>query len=96
MGAVLVLFREDYRNGLATVPFIVPIWRDAERAFRPAHSIRLAGLESAESEDGAGRMPLCETKDVCEVSALVGFVEEDDRTRAALVREDELPLQTGL
>ena len=53
-------------------------------------------LEGAERKDGdAGRMTLGEANDVCDVSAEIGFVQKDDGTRAALMREDEITLQTA-
>ena len=53
-------------------------------------------LEGAEREDGnARRMTLGQANDVGDVSAEIGFVQQDDGTRAALMREDEIALQTA-
>jgi hypothetical protein len=40
-------------------------------------------------------MPLRETNDIGDVSAEIGLIEQDDRARAALMREDEVAFQTA-
>src|ERR1700712_5426017 len=66
------------------------------RLYAAGDSIEAPWLKSAERHYGnAGRVTLGEPNDICEVPAEICFVEQDDRTGAALMREDKIAFETA-